>query len=99
MELHGTQGRISMSLDHWYEPERHDQRICATRQPCRAQHWIEAAPPTVSLFANVIAFRPAHFFACLRGNEQPLLTAEHACHVLEIIVKAGQSHKQAGRLN
>jgi hypothetical protein len=37
--------------------------------------------------------------ACLRGEEEPVLTAEHARHVLDIILKAyasiddGQSHE------
>ena len=40
----------------------------------------------------------AHFLACLRGEEQPILTAEHARHVLDIILKTyasiddGDSH-------
>jgi predicted dehydrogenase len=39
-----------------------------------------------------------HFVSCLRGEAAPVLTAEHARHVLDIILKAyasiedGQSH-------
>jgi len=32
-----------------------------------------------------------HFIACLRGREQPILTAEHARHVLDIMLKAYES--------
>jgi predicted dehydrogenase len=40
-----------------------------------------------------------HFIACLLGEEQPVLTAEHARHVLDITLKAyasiadGNSHE------
>ena len=40
----------------------------------------------------------AHFLACVRGDERPILTAEHARHVLDIILKTyasiedGNSH-------
>ncbi len=40
-----------------------------------------------------------HFIGCLRGEATPVLTAEHARHVLDIILKAyasiddGRSHE------
>jgi predicted dehydrogenase len=33
----------------------------------------------------------AHFLACLRGDERPVLTGEHARHVLDVILKTYQS--------
>ena len=33
----------------------------------------------------------AHFIAVLRGEEEPVLTAEHARHVLEIMLAASAS--------
>jgi len=39
-----------------------------------------------------------HFIGCLLGEEPPILTAEHARHVLDVILKAyasiadGQAH-------
>ena len=35
----------------------------------------------------VVGAGVAHFVGCLRGGEEPGLTAEHARHVLDIIVK------------
>jgi len=32
-----------------------------------------------------------HFLACLLGHETPVLTAEHARHVLDVILKAYES--------
>ena len=37
-----------------------------------------------------------HFIACLRGDETPVLTAEHARHVLEVILKAYASIADGG---
>jgi hypothetical protein len=39
----------------------------------------------------LIQFGPEHFVAVLEGAEAPILTAEHATHVLEIILAAGVS--------
>lgn len=91
MEVHGTHGSISMSLDNWYDPNGTIDIFVRDDSPLGLSGWIEAAPPSVSRFGSTIAFGPAHFVACLQGKEQPVLTAEHARHVLEIIVKAGQS--------
>ena len=33
----------------------------------------------------------AHFVACVRGEERPVLTAQHARHVLDVILKAYDS--------
>ena len=47
---------------------------------------------------NAVAAGARHFLACLLGRETPVLTAEHARHVLDVILKAyasiadGQSH-------
>ena len=47
---------------------------------------------------GVVEAGARHFIACLLGEETPVLTAEHARHVLEIILKAydsiadGRSH-------
>jgi hypothetical protein len=41
----------------------------------------------------------AHFVACLRGEEKPLLTAEHARHVLDVILKAYDSIRDGAAHN
>jgi predicted dehydrogenase len=91
MELHGTAGSISMSLEHWFDPNGPISVFHRDDSPLNLSGWIEVAPPMVSPFASTIAYGPAHFVACLQGEEQPILTAEHACHVLEIILKASDS--------
>ena len=37
-----------------------------------------------------------HFVACLRGESTPILTAEHARHVLDITLKAYDSIADGG---
>lgn len=96
LELHGTTGSISMSLERWYDPNGSISVLQRDDSPLNLNGWIEVAPPTISRFASTIADGPAHFVACLEGDEEPILTAEHACHVLEIILKAGASAR-AGR--
>jgi predicted dehydrogenase len=59
-------------------------------------HDIALPPPGEPL--AVVEAGVAHFLACLRGDAQPILTAEHARHVLDIILKTyasiedGNSH-------
>jgi len=40
---------------------------------------------------GVVEVGVRHFIACLRGDETPVLTAEHARHVLDVILKAYDS--------
>jgi len=59
-------------------------------------HGLQPPPPPEAL--PVVEAGAAHFVACLLGEEEPVLTAEHARHVLDVILKAyasianGQSH-------
>ena len=48
-------------------------------------HDVQLPPPGEPL--PVVGAGVAHFVACLRGEAEPVLTAEHARHVLDIIVK------------
>jgi predicted dehydrogenase len=94
MEVHGSEGTISISMPAWYDGwgpidlYRRDDTLLGL------DGWVQnVAPPNrpESGPSHLIGAGPAHFVACLRGEEQPILTAEHALHVLEIILKATQS--------
>jgi predicted dehydrogenase len=60
-------------------------------------HGLRPPPPGDEL--GVVETGVAHAIACLLGEDTPILTAEHARHVLDIILKAydsirdGQSHE------
>jgi predicted dehydrogenase len=54
--------------------------------------WIHGVMPTSPADElEVIETGALHFIACLRGDEKPVLTAEHARHVLDVILKAYES--------
>jgi predicted dehydrogenase len=54
--------------------------------------WIHGVfPPPPSDEFEVIETGALHFIACLRAEEKPVLTAEHARHVLDVILKAYES--------
>jgi predicted dehydrogenase len=59
-------------------------------------HGLRPPPPAVPI--GVVEAGVAHFIACVRGEATPVLTAEHARHVLDIIIKGyasiedGRSH-------
>jgi predicted dehydrogenase len=94
LEVHGTEGSISIALPAWYDAwgpvdvYRRDDSLLGL------DGWVQnVAPPNrpEGRAEHLIGTGPAHFVACLAGEEQPILTAEHALHVLEIILKATRS--------
>jgi predicted dehydrogenase len=48
-------------------------------------------PPLETDPRSIIETGAAHFIACVRGDEKPILTAEHARHVLDVILRAYES--------
>jgi predicted dehydrogenase len=89
MELHGTLG--SLSLSDWYNPNGPIELFVRDDPGVWPGSWSTLTPPTKSGFTHLIDTGVAHFVACLRGEVEPLLTAEHACHVLEIMLKAREA--------
>jgi predicted dehydrogenase len=87
LELHCTRGTVSLS-GHLSAAGPVDVFVADDRQ--RVQGWIEAVavtsgPPAVD---DLVAIGALHFVGCLRGEEEPVLTAEHARHALEIALAA-----------
>ena len=99
LELHFARATISFPNPSW------DKDLPASiyvddDSPLGLEAWthdVQLPPPGEPL--PVVGAGVAHFVACLRGDEQPVLTAEHARHVLDIIVKTyasiedGASHE------
>jgi predicted dehydrogenase len=99
LELHFARATISFANPSW------DKDLPASiyvddDSPLGLEAWthgVQLPPPGEPL--PVVGAGVAHFVACLRGDEQPVLTAEHARHVLDIIVKTyasvedGASHE------
>jgi predicted dehydrogenase len=91
LEIHGEGGTVSMSLEDWYEPDAPVDVLLRDEHPGAVEHWTQAAPPNASPISHQIQAGPEHFVAVLEGTEAAILTAEHATHVLEIILAATQS--------
>jgi predicted dehydrogenase len=91
LELHFTRGSIS------FGGQSHDKDAPASiyfddDSDRGLEGWIHGLrPPPPGEVRGVVESGVHHFIGCLRGEETPVLTAEHARHVLDIILKAYQS--------
>lgn len=94
LELHAEQGTISISLEDWYDPDGAVDLWQRDERPDGVERWTRAAPPKPSGIDHLVQVGPAHFVSVLEGREAPILTAEHAAHVLEIILAAGESIRE-----
>lgn len=90
LEVHASGGSISIAPHIWYDTNAPIDLLVLRNDPDIVEEWQPAAPPDHTEL-SLIQVGPAHFVACLDGTETPLLTAEHATHVLEIILEAGTS--------
>jgi predicted dehydrogenase len=99
LELHGSIGSISISQDLWYAIDEPIDLLLPDVRSGSPASWTQEAPPTAGPVPNLIQAGPAHFVACLLGEETPILTAEHACHVLEIILTAERSVREGRALD
>jgi predicted dehydrogenase len=90
LELHLTKGVVTFGGKSW----EMDAPVSIYRDdPDDADEsgeWTHGVDVPGDAF-NTVASGARHFVACLRGREQPVLTAEHARHVLDVILKAYES--------
>ena len=96
LEIHGEMGTVSIGNDVWYDPNGPVDVFRRDERPGAVESWTREAPSGPSRAVHLIETGPEHFVAVLEGKEAPILTAEQATHVLEIILAAGQS-MQEGR--
>jgi predicted dehydrogenase len=94
LEFHGTDGSASISQAVFYDVDAPIDLFLRDEQLGAVEQWREEAPPWPNPVPNLIQTGSAHFVDCLEGRAEPILTAEHATHVLEIILKAGQSVRE-----
>lgn len=92
MEIHGTDGTISIAMERWYEGSGPVDILLRDDTLLGVQGWIDGvSSPEAAEDGHLIWSGPEHFVNCLLEREAPILTAEHATHVLEIMLKAQQS--------
>jgi predicted dehydrogenase len=90
-ELHGTGGSISISTSDWYNANGATEILIRDDSPLGVEDWQRVNLPTPTPYDHLIAAGVPQLVACLRGEEAPILTAEHATHVLEIMLAAQQA--------
>ncbi|MGH2557660.1 MAG: Gfo/Idh/MocA family protein [Thermomicrobiales bacterium] len=97
MELHGSMGTINIEMGPWFDGNGPVNIYRRDESSLGLDGWtLGVRPPNTSGSEDILAAGIRHFLDCLTGAAQPILTAEHACHVLEIILKATES-ATAGR--
>ena len=88
LELHFTNGTISFGGESSDE-DGPASMFVDDDSPLGLEGWVhELRPPPPPDTTGVIEGGANHFIACLRREATPVLTAEHARHVLDIILKA-----------
>lgn len=94
LEIHAERGTVSISQESWYDVDAPVDVWQRDERPEGVERWTQAAPPGRSQIQHLIQAGPEHFVAVLEGQEAPILTAEHAAHVLEIILAARASVRE-----
>lgn len=99
MEVHCTDGSVSIGPAQWYDGNGPTDVYLRDDSELGVDGWMPGVTPTQSVqLSDMVAAGAAHFVACLAGKEEPKLTAEHACHVLEIMLKSQQSVREGRAL-
>jgi len=100
LELHFAQGTISFPAGSQYDPNGRASIYLDDDGPLGLEGWVDdIGPPPPSEELDLVESGAAHFVAVLRGQERPVLSAEHARHVLDIMQRAydsiddGRSHE------
>jgi predicted dehydrogenase len=78
-------------VPEWYNANGSVDIFIRDESPLGIEDWQTVAPPLASPHGNLIGAGVPHFIGCLRGEEEPILTAEHACHVLDVLLAAGKA--------
>jgi predicted dehydrogenase len=90
LELHFSNGTVSFAGPS-HEKDAPASIYFDDDSPLGLEGWVHGLGPPSGEPLGVVETGLAHFVACLRGEEQPVLTAEHARHVLDIILSAYES--------
>jgi predicted dehydrogenase len=96
LELHFTGGTLSYGGAS-YDPDATASIFLDDDSELGLEGWIDGlGPPPPDDGLGTVEAGILHFVACLRGDETPVLTAEHARHVLDIVL-AGYASIEDGR--
>lgn len=91
LELHFEDATISFPGDQ-YDKDAPASLYLDDESPLGLEGWVHGIhPPPPPEPRPVVETGVAHFVGCMRGEETPILTASHARHVLDVILKAYES--------
>ena len=97
LELHFERATISFPSGSQYDRHAGPSIYVDDDSPLGLEAWTHGVqPPPPDDPHDLVEMGPAHFVAVLRGEEAPVLTAEHARHVLEIMLAASASIDDGG---
>jgi predicted dehydrogenase len=88
LEIHGEMGTVSIAEDIWYETNAPVDVWLRDERPIGVEHWTQVEPPPSSRMSHLVQAGLEHFIAVLNGVEAPILTTDHAAHVLQIALAA-----------
>lgn len=94
MEIHGSNASITIWQEDWYNATGPIDYFQRDPSPAGLQGWqrkVSPPNPVASPGENLIWSGPRHFVSVLEGAEEPILTPEHAIHILDIIVASAES--------
>lgn len=101
MEIHCTEGSVSLGgLGDFLNANAAVDVFVRDGSELGMEGWMDGVAPSSepSVTDELVSCGPIHFVSCLNGNEKSLLTAEHACHTLEIMVKVDQAIREGRSL-
>lgn len=92
LELHFEQGTISFPPGSQYDPNGGASIYLDDDGPLGLEGWVDdVGPPPPRDEIDLVESGAAHVVRVLRGEEHPVLSAEHARHVLDIMLRAYES--------
>lgn len=86
VELHGTGGSVSIALPDWYDANGPVDLLVRDESPLGVEGWQTVGPPAPSPHTNLVGCGVPHLVSVLLGEERPILTAQHATHVLDVML-------------
>ncbi len=94
MEVHGSEASLTIWLEDWYNAAGPIDYIQRDPTPAGLSGWQKRVSPPSPIGhpdENLIWSGPRHFVSVLNGTQDPILTPEHAIHILEIILSSAES--------
>ncbi|MEZ4532243.1 MAG: Gfo/Idh/MocA family oxidoreductase [Thermomicrobiales bacterium] len=94
MEVHCSDASLTIWLEDWYNAAGPIDYFQRDPSPAGLAGWQKRVGPPSPIGhpnENLIWSGPRHFVSVLNGTQDPILTAEHAIHILEIILSSAES--------